>query len=79
MIKKEKIHFIINPKSGVSKKEKIPQLIEEHIDKDLFEYEIKYTQYRFHAKELAKSSISDGVDIVCAVGGDGSFTKLEQH
>lgn len=69
---KKKIWFIINPISGVRRKDNIPALIQEHLDQDKFSYEIKFTEYKGHAIELAKEAIQQQIDVVCAVGGDGS-------
>jgi diacylglycerol kinase (ATP) len=73
---KERIRFIINPISGVGKKGVIPHLIESHLDHSRFDYDIFYTEYRKHAKEIAKKSSDEGIDIVCAVGGDGSVHEV---
>ena len=43
---KKKIRFIINPISGGVKKAKVPQMIEEHLDHSLFDYDIAITQYK---------------------------------
>jgi diacylglycerol kinase family enzyme len=75
-VKKQTIRFIINPISGVGKKGYLPQLIEECLDHDLFDYEIAYTEYRQHGKVLAKQFSEEGIDIVCAVGGDGSVHEV---
>lgn len=69
---KQRIRFIINPISGVGKKGAIPELILEHLDLDIFDFEIVYTEYKKHGAEIAKKASEEGVDIVCAVGGDGS-------
>ncbi|ASS50270.1 MAG: hypothetical protein A3D31_11940 [Candidatus Fluviicola riflensis] len=73
---KKKIRFIINPISGGVKKAKVPQMIEEHLDHSLFEYDIAITQYKKHAKSIAEESAREGIDIVCAVGGDGSVHEV---
>lgn len=73
---KKRIRFIINPISGVGKKDILPSLIQEHLDHDLFEYDIAYTKYKKHAKLIAKESSDQGFDIVCAVGGDGSVHEV---
>lgn len=73
---KKKIRFIINPISGGVKKAKVPQMIEEHLDHDLFDYDIAITQYKKHAKSIAEESAREGIDIVCAVGGDGSVHEV---
>lgn len=71
-----RIRFIINPISGVGKKGTIPGLIERHLDTERFDYDIVYTEYRKHAKELAYQSSLEKIDIVCAVGGDGSVHEV---
>jgi diacylglycerol kinase (ATP) len=73
---KKKIRFIINPISGVGQKGEIPNLIDMHLDKSKFDYEISYTQYRKHAKIIAFESVKTGFDVVCAVGGDGSVHEV---
>lgn len=75
-MKKQQIRFIINPISGVGKKGDLPHLIEAHLNHDLFDYEIAYTEYRQHAKKLAKQFSEEGIDVVCAVGGDGSVHEV---
>ncbi|MBI1835680.1 MAG: diacylglycerol kinase family lipid kinase [Flavobacteriia bacterium] len=73
---KQKIRFIINPISGVKKKNNIPDLIKEYLDHSKFDYDISFTEYRKHAKSLAYQSSLEGFDIVCAVGGDGSVHEV---
>ncbi|MES2588723.1 MAG: diacylglycerol kinase family protein [Bacteroidota bacterium] len=73
---KKRIRFIINPISGVGKKDQLPALIEKHLDHSLFDYDIIYTEYRKHAKTIAYESSQEGFDIVCAVGGDGSVHEV---
>lgn len=73
---KQKIRFIINPISGVGKKGELPKMIETHLDHTRFDYEIVFTQYRKHAKKIAHEASQSGIDIVCAVGGDGSVHEV---
>lgn len=73
---KERIRFIINPISGVGKKNTIPPMIESHLNLERFDYDIVFTQYKNHASELAKEASEEGIDIVCAVGGDGSVHEV---
>ncbi len=73
---KKRIRFIINPISGGVKKAKIPQMIEKYLDKTLFEYDIAFTQYKRHAKKITFESTLEGIDVVCAVGGDGSVHEV---
>lgn len=73
---KQKIRFIVNPKSGIQSKKNIPSLIALHLDKSRFEYDIIETQHRYHAVDITKEAIAEGIDIVCAVGGDGSVHEV---
>jgi len=73
---KKSIYFIINPISGTSKKKNLPALIDTYLDHTLFNYEIHYTKYAKHAKEIAFEASKKGIDIVCAVGGDGSVHEV---
>jgi YegS/Rv2252/BmrU family lipid kinase len=71
----KKIRFIINPISGVGKKNQLPRLIEENLNKERFSYEIAHTQFRGHAYEIAVNAIAEEIDILVIVGGDGSISE----
>lgn len=74
---KKKILFVVNPKSGTSgKKRYVQKLIKERLDKNIYDYEIVKTEHAGHATELAEKAARDGVDIVCAVGGDGTVNEI---
>lgn len=73
---KKRVVFIINLISGTSSKAEIPALIDSTIDKDKFDYELVVTQYAGHASEIATKAKDDGVDIVVAVGGDGTVNEV---
>lgn len=73
---KKRIQFIINPISGVGKKNILPTLIDNHLDHSKFEYDIIYTEFRGHAKEIAQQAIEDKYHIVAIVGGDGSVSEV---
>lgn len=70
------IVFIMNPISGTVSKHAIPSLIERYLDKEKFSYTIRETQYAGHATEIAKECVVEGVDIVVAVGGDGTVNEV---
>lgn len=73
---KKKAVFVINLISGTSDKAAIPGLIDQYLDKMKFEYEIAITQYAGHASEIATKAKDDGVDVVVAVGGDGTVNEV---
>ena len=72
---RKKIRFIINPISGVGKKNTLPHLIKQYLDHSIFSYDIVYTEHRGHATELSGTASSEEIDIVCVVGGDGSVNE----
>ena len=74
--KKQDILFLINPKSGVSRKKRVPQMVEQYIDHARYNATVRYTQYAGHAYELAKEAAATGVDVVVAVGGDGTVNEV---
>lgn len=72
----KKILFIINPVSGTSDISDINERIGSIIDYTCFEVEGVFTQRKNHAYELAKQAVSDGIDYVVAVGGDGTVNEV---
>ena len=75
---KKSLLFIINPISGGKRKIKLHPLIEEHLDKDIFDYSIRYTEYSGHAAEIVKVEKSK-LDIIAAVGGDGTINEIAKE
>ena len=73
-----RIKFIINPISGSGwrGKKSIPEKIEKYLDHDQFDYDIVYTERAGHASELATQFAKEGIDIVVAVGGDGTVNEV---
>jgi len=74
--KRKKIIFIINPISGARRHKNISYLIDKYLDSDKFHHEIKYTQYAGHAVHLSREAVDSGIDIIVAVGGDGSINEV---
>lgn len=75
MDKKRTICFIVNPISGVGRQKIIEKLIDQNLDRTIFDYEIAYTKAAKHAIELARNAAAKNTDIVVAVGGDGSVNE----
>ena len=73
---KKKIIFIINPISGTVSKAKIPSYVKAGIDTKKFDYQFINTEYAGHASLIAKQAAEEKVDIVVAVGGDGTINEV---
>ncbi len=73
---KKRVAFIVNPISGIGKQRRIETLIKRHLDHDMFDYTIMYTEYIHHGKLIARNAADQGYDSVVAVGGDGSVNDV---
>ncbi len=70
------ILFIINPISGGKDKRSFPDKIIQYLDLDKFNPDFVFTERINHAHQLAKQAIDMGVDIIVAVGGDGTINEV---
>ncbi len=73
---KKNILFIVNPVSGIGSKDSFPHLVEKILDKSKFDYQIIYTKKAGHAIKLSEKAVKQAVDIVVAVGGDGTINEV---
>lgn len=73
---KKKIFFIVNPISGHHNKNNFPILVDKHIDKNKYDYKIKFTERANHATELALQAIEEDYEYIAAVGGDGTINEV---
>lgn len=73
---KKKALFIINPMAGVDRVKALEEAISKNLDSQKFDYEIAYTQYAKHGIEIARQAAKESVDVVVAVGGDGSVNDV---
>ena len=73
---KKHVRFIVNPISGINEKESVVKAVEEAIDREKYDFSILSTLYAGHAEELAKMAANENVDIVAAVGGDGTINEI---
>lgn len=76
MNSKHNIVFILNPISGNHAKNEIPRMIDSTLDKSKFDYQVKFTEYAGHATEIARQCVEDKIDVVVAVGGDGTVNEV---
>lgn len=72
----KRIAFIVNPISGTQGKELVLSLLDEKMDKTKYAWEVIYTERAGHATEIAAKAAGDKVDIVVAVGGDGTINEI---
>lgn len=76
---KKKLAFIINPISGGISKANFPALVQKHINNNIFDYDLFYTQSTEHNKDLAKMCVVQQYDAVVAVGGDGTINNTAKY
>src|SRR4051812_44543767 len=72
----KKIRFIVNPVSGAGKNKLLIPVIENYIDRKIFDFEIALTEFAGHGTILAKDAAEKNYDAVIAVGGDGSVNEI---
>jgi len=73
---KKKILFIINPISGGHNKATFIKAIPKLLDKSRFDISITHSKRAGHAKKIAKKAVENNMDIVVAVGGDGTINEI---
>lgn len=73
---KRKILFVINPISGGKSKYNFPDKIDKYLDKSKFDAECVFTEYNGHGSILAAEAIKNGIEILVAVGGDGTINEV---
>jgi len=73
---KTKILFVINPISGGKKKNNLPDLIARYLDQERYEAEYVFTERVGHASQLTQAAINAAVEVVVAVGGDGTINEV---
>jgi YegS/Rv2252/BmrU family lipid kinase len=75
-MEKKKLKFIINPVSGVFSKDRVVSAIESGLDRSKYDFSIVYTESPGHAIEICNKLVAEGIDIIIAVGGDGSVNEI---
>jgi diacylglycerol kinase (ATP) len=74
----KRIIFIVNPKAGIFSKERISETIRSSLDIQKYAYEIEFTERGGHAIEISRHFVVSGVEIIVAVGGDGTVNEVAQ-
>lgn len=72
----KKLIFVVNPISGTQSKELILNMLDEKMDKNKYSWEIAYTERAGHAIEIAAQAAKAKIDIVVAIGGDGTINEI---
>jgi YegS/Rv2252/BmrU family lipid kinase len=73
---KEKVAFIINPKSGTKDKRELPDMILNNMDSAKYITDVIYTKYPGHASEIVKDLLEKQFSRIVAVGGDGTVNEV---
>ncbi len=76
MDKKKKILFLVNPISGKGKNQRVVKYIEQYLDKTVFDSDIRFTESAGHATLMSREAAEKGIDVVVAVGGDGTVNEV---
>lgn len=72
---RKKIVFIVNPNSGRQSKTNWIAFATKMLAQT-YDLQFQYTTHRGHATELTQKAVHEGVDIVTAVGGDGTVNEI---
>lgn len=72
---KKRAVFIVNPISGTQNKKGVVEKIKKYADAERLDFRIVPTQYAGHASVIAEECVAEGVDVVVAVGGDGTVNE----
>ncbi len=72
----KKLHLLINPIAGHGLAPKIEKLIAASLLPKEYEITVKQTQYIGHANALTLEAVHNNIDVVVAVGGDGTVNEV---
>ncbi|HPU95915.1 MAG TPA: diacylglycerol kinase family lipid kinase [Bacillota bacterium] len=71
-----KIRIVLNMKAGRGKSGKVLPELAKHMQELGLSFDLQVTQKQGHAVELARQARLDGVDLVIAAGGDGTYHEV---
>ncbi len=72
----ERIAFIVNPKAQGGRAGDRLDLLRRAIDRAFGDWSLLVTEGPGHAAELARQVVDEGVDLVAAIGGDGTCSDV---
>jgi YegS/Rv2252/BmrU family lipid kinase len=76
MADRKKIWLIVNPISGTRHSTDIGAVARKTLDARQFDITVRQTEYRGHGAEIAAEAVREGINIVAAVGGDGTVNEV---
>ncbi|MBV6493646.1 MAG: Diacylglycerol kinase [Turneriella sp.] len=68
--------FIVNPQAGGGKSERDLKHLLEEIATIYGNAKIVFTEKKLHATDIARQAVKDGVNLIVAVGGDGTISEV---
>jgi diacylglycerol kinase (ATP) len=77
-MEKKRVLFIVNPASGPQNDaaDEFAAQVSKHIDSGVIDFQIEVTQYAQHASVLSRKAVEQNIDVVVAVGGDGTVNEV---
>lgn len=72
----KKLVCIINPIAGSGNGRSVSDIFSKNIDRNVYDCSIRFTEYAGHAGVIASEAVSQGADVVVAVGGDGTVNEI---
>jgi len=76
---KKRIQFLINPISGGKSKKGFEKKARKFLDTSQFDAEFKFTEHAHHASELTQLAVQENIDLIVAVGGDGTINEIARE
>lgn len=72
----KRLLYIINPVAGTERKDPVRTAIKENTDNEQYAWKIAETRYSGHGAVLATMAVENDVDVVVAIGGDGTVNEI---